>query len=80
MTIGAAVKQRIFELCRERKLSLNRLGIISGVPQSTLNNFVSGRNHSITVSTLQKLCDGLEITIQKFFDSPCFENIEQEVK
>lgn len=80
MTISVAVKQRIFELCRERKLSINRLGIISGVPQSTLNNFVSGRNHSMTVSTLQKLCDGLEITIREFFASPCFDSIEQEIQ
>lgn len=80
MTIDAAVKQRIFELCRERGLTINRLSTLSGVPQSTLNNFVGGRNHSITVSTLQKLCDGLEITIAGFFSSECFREIEQELR
>ena len=48
--------------------------------QSTLNNIVSGRNKSVTVSTVKKICDGLNITIQDFFDSAYFENLEQEIK
>ena len=80
MRIGEAVKERILELCRERDLSVNRLCTMSGVTQSTVNNIVSDRNHSATVSTIQKLCDGLGITIQDFFDSPLFADIEQELK
>lgn len=80
MTIGEAVKERVLELCREKNLSINRLSIISGITQSTVNNFVSGRNHSITLSTLKKLCDGMEITVPEFFSSELFENLEQEVK
>lgn len=53
---------------------------MSGVTQSTVNNIVSGRNGSTTVSTVKKLCDGLEISIVEFFDSPEFENLEQELK
>ena len=80
MTIGEAAKARILELCRERNLSLNKLCTISGITQSTVNNFISGRNHSITLATLKKLCDGLEISILDFFASDLFENLEQEVK
>ena len=80
MTIGEAVKERVLELCREKNLSINRLSIISGITQSTVNNFVSGRNHSITLSTLKKLCDGMEITVPDFFSSELFEDLEQEVK
>ena len=80
MNIGEAVKERILELCRERNLSINKLSGISGVTQSTVNNIVSGRNHSTTVSTIKKLCDGLEITIEEFFHSELFRNLEQEVK
>ena len=80
MRIGEAVKERILELCRERDLSVNRLCTMSGVTQSTVNNIVSDRNHSATVSTIQKLCDGLGISIRDFFDSPLFTDIEQEVK
>lgn len=79
MDIGEAVKVRILQLCRERGLSVNKLCTVSGVTQSTVNNIISGRNHSVTVSTLQKLCDGLGITIEEFFRADCFRDIEPEV-
>lgn len=80
MNIGEAVKERILELCQQQNLSINKLSSISGVTQSTVNNIVSGRNHSTTVSTIQKLCDGLGITIEEFFHSDLFRNVEQEIK
>ena len=67
MTVGEAVRQRIIQLCQERDISINKLSSISGVTQSTVNNIVSGRNNSATVSTIKKLCDGLGITIEEFF-------------
>ena len=80
MNIGDAVKERIIELCNENDISINKLSTISGVNQSTLNNIISGRNATTTVSTIQKICDGLEITIVDFFSSPLFNNLEQEIK
>lgn len=80
MTIGEAVRQRIVELCRERNISLNRLNSMSGVTQSTVNNIVSGRNNSATVSTIKKLCDGLGLTIEEFFKCELFADLEQEIK
>ena len=80
MTIGEAVRERILELCRERGITVNRLCTISGVTQSTVNNLVNGRNRSVTISTIKKLCDGLDITIQAFFDSPLFQQLEQEIQ
>ena len=80
MTVGEAVRQRIIQLCQERNISINKLSGISGVTQSTVNNIVSGRNNSATVSTIKKLCDGLGITIEEFFHSDLFANLEQEIK
>ena len=80
MNIGDAVKERIIELCKENDISINKLSTISGVNQSTLNNIVSGRNRSTTISTIKKICDGLDITIQDFFDSDIFIGLEQEIK
>ena len=80
MTIGEAVRERILELCRERGITVNRLCTLSGVTQSTVNNIVSGRNRSVTISTIKKLCDGLDITIQAFFESPLFQQLEQEIQ
>lgn len=80
MTVGVAVKERILELCEERSLSVNKLCTISGVTQSTINNIISGRNNSTTVATVKKLCDGLEITLEEFFSSALFRDLEQEVR
>ena len=80
MTVGEAVRQRIIQLCQERDISINKLSSISGVTQSTVNNIVSGRNNSATVSTIKKLCDGLGIAIDEFFHSDLFAGLEQEIK
>ena len=80
MTVGEAVRLRILQLCQERNISVNKLSSISGVTQSTVNNIVSGRNNSATVSTIKKLCDGLGITIEEFFKSDLFAGLEQEIK
>ena len=80
MNIGNAIRTRIFELCNQRNITINKLSTISGVTQSTVNNIVSGRNNSTTVSTIKKLCDGLEITICDFFNTDDFRNLEQEIK
>ncbi len=79
MRIGEAVRERIIELCQEQDISINKLSNISGVTQSTVNNIVSGRNRSATISTIKKLCDGFGITIQDFFESELFYDLEQEI-
>ena len=80
MNVGEAVRQRILELCDKHDISVNKLSNISGVTQSTVNNIVSGRNNSATVSTIKKLCDGLGITIEEFFSSELFRELDQEIK
>ena len=80
LLIGEAVKIRIKGLCDDRNITINKLATISGVTQSTLNNIVSGRNNSTTISTIKKLCDGLEISVCDFFDSEIFLQLEQEIE
>ena len=80
MRIGDAVKQRIIDLCDKENITINKLATISGITQSTINNITGGRNNSATISTIKKICDGLEISIKDFFDSPLFDNLEQEIK
>lgn len=49
MTVGVAVRQRIIQLCQECDISVRKL---SGI---------SGSNNSAIISTIKKLCDGLEV-------------------
>ena len=80
MMIGLAVQKRIIELCTEKTITVNKLATMSGITQSTLNNIISGRNNSTTISTIKKICDGLDISIQDFFNSDIFDDLEQEIK
>ena len=80
MNIGEAVKLRIIDLCKKNGISVNKLATESGITQSTLSNIISGRNNSTTISTIKKICDGLGITIQEFFASELFDNLEQEIR
>ena len=80
MNIGEAVRLRILELCKQKGITVNKLSTISGITQSTVNNIVSGRNNSTTISTIKKICDGLDITIMEFFNSELFKNLQQEIK
>ena len=76
MNVSIAVRKRILGLCQERNISVNKLCTICGITQSTVNNMVCGRNNSTTVSTIKKICDGLDVTLGEFFSTPEFDALE----
>ena len=76
MKIADAVAGRIIESCRERSITLNKLCTLSAVTQSTVSDIVNGR----TNIPGKKLCDGLDILIKEFFDTPVFAALEQEIQ
>ena len=80
MKIGMATKLRIINLCKDRNITINKLSILCGVTQSTFNSILNRENNTITLSTIKKICDGLDITIKEFFDSEEFDNLEQEIE
>lgn len=73
MTVGEACSKRILDLCAEHGITLNKLSIICGITQSTLNNITSGASRNPTVSTIKKVCDGLDISIIEFFNTEDFK-------
>lgn len=75
-----AVSYRIRVFCKDKKVTPNALSHIAGVPQSTLKSIMNGESKNPGVLTVKKLCDGLDINIYDFFNSPIFENLEQEIK
>ncbi len=80
MTAKEAVAKRILQLCDERNIAVNTLANISGVSPSTVYSMLNEKSQNPGVVSLQKLCDGLDITLRQFFDSELFDDIEQEVK
>ena len=80
MGIYGFVVERIRELCRERNLTPNALSYLCGVPQATVKSILNGESRNPGIVTIKKICDGLEISIMEFFDTPAYRTLEQEVK
>lgn len=80
MTAKEAVAARIIALCKDRGIAINALANISGVSPSTVYSMLNAKSQNPGVVSLQKLCDGLEISLRDFFNDSIFENLEQEIK
>ena len=80
MRIKPAIVQRFQQLCKERGIKYNELATMSGVTPSTVYSMMDDTRKDISVITVKKLCDGLNITITEFFSSPIFEQLEQELQ
>ena len=57
---------RVIELADERNLSLFKLSQLSDVPYSTLRN-AQKRGTQLAVSTIERICDALGVTMSEFF-------------
>ena len=80
MDTREAIANRIKSLCVERDISPNRLSSISAVPQATIKSILNGESKNPGAVTIKKLCDGFEITLGEFFNTPEFDALEQEIK
>lgn len=80
MNTCEAVSKRIYQLCRERGITPNRLSYIAAVPQGTIKSILNGESMNPGVVTIKKLCDGFEITLGEFFSTPEFDGLEQEIR
>lgn len=80
MTVKDAVARRVLELCAQRGIRPNELANQSGVTPSTVYSLLDERRRDVSVLTVKKLCDGLDMTIGEFFSTPEFDGLEQEIK
>lgn len=74
------VKNRIQQLCAEKKITINKLSTLSGLSPSSLKNILYGKSKNPGIVTLKIICDGLNITLTEFFDTSDFRELEQEIK
>ena len=68
------------EIMKERGIRPNQLANISGVTPSTVYSMLDENRKELSINTIKKLCDGLEITLGEFFDIELFNDLEQEIK
>lgn len=76
MTTNEAICKRITDLCNEQNITYYTLVSHAAIPKSTLKNILSGTNP--TVATINKICNGLRITLYEFFQSEYFEDCEDD--
>ncbi len=80
MSVKDAVADRFTDLCKMRKIKANELATLSGVTPSTVYSMLDRRRRDVSIITIKKLCDGLDITLGEFFSTPTFDSLEQEIK
>ncbi len=80
MRTKEAIANRIFQLCSERDIAINELANISGVSPSTVYSILNEKSQNPGTIAIKKLCDGLEITLGEFFNTPEFDALEQEIE
>ncbi len=76
MKTTEAITKRILNLCKERDITPNKLGTISGVEPSTITSIFYGKSKNPGIVTIKSICDGLDITLFEFFNDPLFKSNE----
>ena len=80
MLIKEAIVKHLNDICKKRNMKYNELATVSGVTPSTVYSLMNPERKDLSVITLKKLCDGLDMTITEFFDDELFKSLEQEIK
>ena len=80
MSVKDAVTERFRKLCQERNITVNELANTSGVTPSTAYSMMDHNRRDVSIVTIKKFCDGLEITLGEFFSTPEFDELEQEIQ
>lgn len=71
--LNEAISKRLRELLAQRDMTPYQLFIKSGVPKSTIGNVLNCAYDSVKLRIIHELCQGLEIGISEFFQSPLFD-------
>ena len=80
LNVKQATVFRFQEIMEQRNIRPNELANLSGVTPSTVYSMLDERRKELSINTIKKLCDGLNITLGEFFSTQLFDNLEQEIK
>ena len=80
MDLKDAVVRRFKELCAQKNMRINELATLSGVTPSTAYSMLDPTRRDVSIRTIKKFCDGLDITLGEFFSTDYFNALEQEIK
>lgn len=80
MYVKDAVVIRFRQLMAQKGICVNALANSAGVTASTAYSMMDGSRREISITTIKKLCDGLNISLGEFFSAPIFDELEQEIR
>lgn len=76
MILSEAIILRINDFLTEKDLSAYKLSLLAGMSSSIISDCLRGKVKEPTLSTIIHICEGLNIQLKDFFDSPYFEDVE----
>ena len=76
MLSSEAINLRITELLKERNMSVYKLSYLAGISNSIISDFRRGKVKEPSISSLIHICEGFDISLKDFFDSPYFTDVE----
>lgn len=79
MSVKDAVVERFKRICKERNMKPNELANLAGVTPSTVYSLMDDARRDVSIVTIKKLCDGIDMPLGEFFSAPEFEKLEQEI-
>jgi transcriptional regulator with XRE-family HTH domain len=71
------IGNRIVGFLEDRDLTVHRLAVKSGLPNTTLVDLINGTTKSPKVTTIRSICSGLGISVRDFFDFPPYNEVEK---
>lgn len=76
MLSSEAINLRITELLKERNISVYKLSYLAGISNSIISDFRRDKVKEPSISSLIHICEGFDISLKEFFDSPYFAYVE----
>ena len=73
LQLNQAISKRFCELLTQKNMTQYKLFMKSDVPKSTIGNVINCSYDSIKLRIIHEMCQGLEISLNEFFDSPLFD-------
>jgi transcriptional regulator with XRE-family HTH domain len=72
MTPAQAVTTRIRRILKERKITIYKLSLMSGIQPGTMANVMAAINNSVSLLIIMKVASALEMTLEEFFADELF--------
>lgn len=76
LILSEAIKLRIDELLVENNISAYQLSYKAGISNSIISDCRRGKVKEPTLSSIIHICEGFDIELKDFFDSPLFKDVE----